>query len=74
MGSTSLPAVTKEEEEPCLSLVVGGVALSAAAALDQGGLGALSHRQGAVVDPLLDERLPLLLHLVAGHLCRGHHC
>ena len=54
--------------------MVGGVALSAAAALDQGGLGALSHRQGAVVDPLLDERLPLLLHLVAGHLCRGHHC
>ena len=63
----------QEEKPPGLSLVVGGVVLAAAAALDQLGLGALSDCQRAVIDPLLDERLPLLLHLVAGHFRRGHH-
>ena len=53
--------------------MVGGVVLAAAAALDQLGLGALGDCQCAVIDPLLDERLPLLLHLVAGHLSRRHH-
>ena len=52
--------------------MVGGVTLATAATLDEAGLGTLGHRQGAVVDPLLDEGLPLLLDLVTGHLGAAH--
>ena len=53
--------------------MVGGVVLAAPPALDERGLGARVDRQRRVVDPLLHELLPLLLHLVAGHLIAGHH-
>ena len=57
---------------PGLGLVIGGVTLATAATLDEAGLCALVNRQCAVVDPLLDEGLPLLLDLVTRHLCAGH--
>merc|ERR1712083_762024 len=76
----SFPALIAENKcchrlvsRPGLSLVVCGVALAAAATLDQCRLGAFGNCQSTVIDPLLDKRLPLLLHLIAGHLCRGHH-
>ena len=65
--------INQKEKPPGLSLVVCGVALAAAATLDQCRLGAFGNCQSTVIDPLLDKRLPLLLHLIAGHLCRGHH-
>lgn len=54
-------------------LIVGAVTLSTLATLEQVCLGALSHSQLVVINPLLGELLSQSFHLITGHFLQRHH-